>query len=187
MVSDAPSSPYDVTHLNNFHEFTTEQENVWNVAKDFKPTGWTVRIDGLVEKPMVLSLDEIESRFNVEQRIYRMRCIEGWSMVIPWAGFPLAALLEIARPTTEAKYVAFESLKDRSVFPNQRPGELQWPYREGLRLDEASHPLTILATGMYGERCRLRTVRRCGLLFRGSTASRVSSRLFASSWLPRNR
>ena len=101
---------------------------------------------------MVLSLDEIESRFNVEQRVYRMRCIEGWSMVIPWAGFPLAALLEIARPTNEAKYVAFESLKDRSVFPNQRPGELQWPYREGLRLDEAMHPLTILATGMYGER-----------------------------------
>lgn len=152
VVSDTTSNLYDITHLNNFQEFTAEQENVWQVAKEFRTDGWEVQIDGLVERPITLSMEEIESRFQVEERIYRMRCVEGWSMVIPWAGLPLSALLELARPTSAAKYVAFESLMDRDQFPNQRPGELQWPYREGLRLDEALHPLTIIATGLYGER-----------------------------------
>lgn len=152
LTSDAVSSPYHVTHLNNFYEFTTEQEKVWEVAKEFRPSDWSINIDGLVDRPKTFTLAEIESRFNVEQRIYRMRCVEGWSMVIPWAGFPLAALLDLARPTSAATFVAFETLKDRSQFPNQRLGELQWPYREGLRLDEAMHPLTMIATGLYGKR-----------------------------------
>lgn len=152
LVNDGQTSRYDATHLNNFLEFTSEQENVWSVAKDFQPTEWTLQIGGLVERPITLSLDEIESQFSVEERIYRMRCVEGWSMVIPWAGFPLARLLELARPTSGATFVAFTSLLNQSVFPNQIPGEIQWPYREGLRMDEAMHPLAILATGMYRER-----------------------------------
>lgn len=151
-ASDSQSSLFDITHLNNFHEFTTDQQNVWQVAKNFKADGWQLQIDGLVERPITLSMDQIESLFTVEERVYRMRCVEGWSMVIPWAGFSLSRLLDLARPTSAAKFVAFESLMDRKRFPNQRPGELQWPYQEGLRLDEAMHPLTIVATGLYRER-----------------------------------
>ncbi len=152
-ISDqSPSSFYNITHLNNFYEFTTDQQLVWDQAKDFYTNSWSVEVSGLVERPAVFSLVDLEQRFSAEQRVYRMRCVEGWSMVIPWAGFSLAALLEHVRPTPQAKYVAFETLLDRARFPNQRPGELQWPYTEGLRLDEALHPLTILATGLYGRR-----------------------------------
>lgn len=146
------TSIYDATHLNNFHEFTTDQNDVGRVAKSFQTDAWTLSIGGMVERPQTLSLDQILADFPVEQRIYRMRCVEGWSMVIPWAGFPLARLLDLVRPTSEAKFVAFETLHDPVRMPNQVPGELTWPYREGLRLDEAWHPLTIMATGMYRRR-----------------------------------
>jgi sulfoxide reductase catalytic subunit YedY len=148
-ASDSPSSIYDITHFNNFLEFTDDQQAVAAKSKDFRTDGWTIEVGGLVERPMTFSLNQIRLDFPVEERIYRMRCIEAWSMVIPWAGFPLAALLEKVRPTSDAKYVAFESLKDRKRMPNQIPGEVQWPYREGLRLDEALHPLTLVATGLY--------------------------------------
>ncbi len=144
------SSLYDITHLNNFQEFTSDQQAVSEKAKNFKTNEWTLEIGGMVENPISLSLNDIRTRFPIEQRVYRMRCVEAWSMVIPWAGFPLSALLEQVRPTSDAKYVAFVSLHDPKRMPNQVLGELQWPYTEGLRLDEAMHPLTILATGMYG-------------------------------------
>ena len=140
---------YDITHFNNFLEFTDDQQAVAAKSKDFRTDGWTIEVGGLVERPMTITLDQIRTEFPVEERIYRMRCIEAWSMVIPWSGFPLAALLEKVRPTSNAKFVAFESLKDRSRMPNQIPGEVQWPYREGVRLDEALHPLTLIAIGLY--------------------------------------
>ncbi len=149
-TEDWKSSLYDITHQNNFLEFTADQQAVSAKANDFKTDNWSVEICGLVESPMTLTFGQIQSSFPVEQRIYRMRCVEAWSMVIPWAGFPLANLLEKARPTTDAKFVAFESLLDPKRMPNQVPGEVQWPYKEGLRLDEAMHPLTIIATGIYG-------------------------------------
>lgn len=148
-VGDSTSSIYDITHFNNFLEFTDDQQAVAAKSKDFRTDGWTIEVGGLVERPMTFTLDQIRTEFPVEERIYRMRCIEAWSMVIPWSGFPLAALLEKVRPTSNAKFVAFESLKDRSRMPNQVPGEVQWPYREGVRLDEALHPLTLMAIGLY--------------------------------------
>lgn len=148
-TSDSVSSLYDITHLNNFQEFSSDPLQVVQESKSFDTTGWVVEIGGLVERPMKFTLDEIRSMFPSEERIYRLRCVEAWSMVIPWSGFPLAALLEMVRPTSLANFVAFETLKDRDRFPNQIPGELQWPYREGLRIDEAMHPLTLVATGIY--------------------------------------
>jgi methionine sulfoxide reductase catalytic subunit len=149
VTDDLQSSFYDITHLNNFQEFSSDPLRVVEKAKNFKTEGWSIEVGGLVERPMKYSLNDIHANFPSEERVYRLRCVEGWSMVIPWAGFPLAALIEMVRPTSSAKFVAFETLEDRFRFPNQVPGELQWPYREGLRLDEALHPLTLLATGIY--------------------------------------
>lgn len=119
-------------------------------AKGFQTNPWTVSVEGLVNKPTTFGLEEL-LKFPQEERIYRLRCVERWSMVIPWVGFPLAKLLEKVEPTSQAKYVAFQTLFDPKRMPNQNTGVLDWPYVEGLRLDEAMHPLTILATGLYGE------------------------------------
>ena len=140
----------DITNYNNFYEFSTDKQGVAYAAKGFKTSPWAVSVDGLVNKPTMFGLEEI-LKFPQEQRIYRLRCVEGWSMVIPWVGFPLAKLLEKVEPTSQAKYVAFQTLFDPERMPNQSTGVLDWPYVEGLRLDEAMHPLTILATGLYGE------------------------------------
>ncbi len=148
-ANEGESSMYDITHLNNFQEFSSDPLQVVEKSKNFLTGGWTIEVGGLVERPQTFSIDEIRATFPAEERVYRMRCVEAWSMVIPWAGFPLAALLENVRPMSQAKFVAFETLKDRTRFPNQVPGELQWPYREGLRIDEATHPLTLVATGLY--------------------------------------
>ncbi len=148
-TSEPISSLYDITHLNNFQEFSSDPLQVVEMAKHFQPTQWTIEVGGLVDRPRTFTLDEVRTMFPVEERVYRLRCVEAWSMVIPWAGFPLAALLDQVRPTSAAKFVAFETLEDRARFPNQVPGELQWPYREGLRIDEAMHPLTLIATGLY--------------------------------------
>lgn len=150
VADDWQTSLYDITHLNNFQEFTTDQHDVGRVAEPFTTDQWSLSIGGLVERPLTLDLEQIRSQFAIEQRVYRMRCVEGWSMVIPWAGFPLAQLLDRVRPTGQAAYVAFRTLHDPSRMPNQIPGELRWPYTEGLRLDEAMHPLTLMATGLYG-------------------------------------
>ena len=139
-----------ITNYNNFYEFDTSKDGVARAARGFVTRPWEVSVGGLVNKPRVFDLDEL-LKFPLEQRIYRLRCVEGWSMVIPWIGFPLHKLLEQVEPTSQARYVAFETLFDPNRMPNQRTGVLDWPYVEGLRLDEAMHPLTIMATGLYDE------------------------------------
>jgi sulfoxide reductase catalytic subunit YedY len=140
----------DITNYNNFYEFSTDKSSVATEAKGFVTRPWTVVVDGLVNKPQTFDLDTL-LKFQLEERIYRLRCVEGWSMVIPWIGFPLSLLLNKVEPNSSAKYVAFQTLFDPKRMPNQSTGVLDWPYVEGLRLDEAMHPLTILATGLYGE------------------------------------
>ncbi|HVG21302.1 MAG TPA: protein-methionine-sulfoxide reductase catalytic subunit MsrP [Blastocatellia bacterium] len=145
-------TPYeDITHYNNFYEFSTEKGGVAAKAKNFITRPWTVEVGGLVHNPKTFDLDDLVKISPPEERIYRHRCVERWSMVIPWVGFPLSKLLDQARPTSQAKYVAFETLADPKQMPNVRTDVLDWPYVEGLRLDEALHPLTILASGLYGE------------------------------------
>ena len=141
----------DVISYNNFYEFTTDKEGVVRLAKDFQTSPWEVQIGGLVENPGPISMDDIRGRYPTEERVYRMRCVEGWSMVIPWQGFPLSALLEDIKPKPSAKYVRFESIYDPKALPGQSNRYFPWPYVEGLRMDEAYHDLTLLATGIYGE------------------------------------
>jgi sulfoxide reductase catalytic subunit YedY len=148
---DEPATSFDaITHYNNFYEFSTDKEGVASAAQGFDTTGWQVSVEGLVNRPKVFKLDDLLKISPPEERIYRMRCVEGWSMVIPWAGFSLSKLLDVVEPTSEAKYVAFETLLDPKRMPGQRSEVLNWPYVEGLRLDEAMHPLTLLASGIYG-------------------------------------
>ena len=149
-VTDKLTPLEAITNYNNFYEFDTSKSGVAYAAKDFFTRPWTVSVEGLVNKPRVFDLDEL-LKFPLEERVYRLRCVEGWSMVIPWNGFPLHKLLEKVEPSSTARYVAFQTLLDPERMPNQRTGILDWPYVEGLRLDEAMHPLTIMATGMYGE------------------------------------
>ena len=140
-----------VISYNNFYEFTTSKEGVARLAKDFKSSPWTIEVGGLVNKPQTFDIDDLRRKFDEEERIYRLRCVEAWSMVIPWLGFPLAKLLKEVEPTAEAKYVRFETLFDAEQMPGQKRGPYPWPYIEGLRLDEAMHNLTLLSTGLYGK------------------------------------
>ena len=149
-VNEAETSFEDVTHYNNFYEFSTDKQAVADASANFQTKGWQVTVGGLVNKPRVFSMDDILKIAPPEERIYRMRCVEGWSMVVPWAGYPLSKLLEVVAPASEAKYVAFETLLDPARMPGQKTDVLKWPYVEGLRLDEAMHPLAILASGLYG-------------------------------------
>ena len=149
-AADAATSLRDITHYNNFYEFSTDKEGVAAAAAKFETKGWQVSVGGLVGKPKVFDLDDLLKISPPEERIYRMRCVEGWSMVIPWAGFPLFKLLAVVEPLSAAKYVAFETLLDSERMPGQRSEVLRWPYVEGLRMDEAMHPLTLLASGLYG-------------------------------------
>jgi methionine sulfoxide reductase catalytic subunit len=149
-VNEALTSFEDITNYNNFYEFSTEKRSVASAARGFVTRPWTVEVGGLVNKPKTYDLDELLKLGPQEERIYRHRCVEGWSMVIPWAGFPLAALLKQVEPLSSAHYVAFQTLLDRKRLPNQNTSVLDWPYVEGLRLDEAMNPLAILATGLYG-------------------------------------
>lgn len=149
-ANEPETSFEDITHYNNFYEFSTDKQAVADASASFQTKGWQVTVGGLVKKPLVFSLDDILKIAPPEERIYRMRCVEAWSMVVPWAGYPLSKLLEVVEPTSEAKYVAFETLLDPTRMPGQRGDVLKWPYVEGLRLDEAMHPLAILATGLYG-------------------------------------
>lgn len=141
----------DITNYNNFYEFSTDKQEVAPAARNFVTRPWTVSVEGLVHKPRVFDIDEMLKLAPLEDRIYRHRCVEAWSMVIPWLGFPLAKLLDSVEPMSDARYVSFVTLLDPSRMPNQNTSILQWPYSEGLRLDEAMHPLTILATGLYGK------------------------------------
>jgi sulfoxide reductase catalytic subunit YedY len=149
-VNEKLTAIEDITNYNNFYEFSTNKQGVAVESRGFVTRPWSVTVDGLVNKPTTFDLDEL-LKFPQEERVYRLRCVEAWSMVIPWIGFPLAKLLEKVEPTAQAKYVAFQTLFDPKRMPNQVTGVLPWPYVEGLRLDEAMHPLTILATGLYGE------------------------------------
>ena len=137
-----------ITNYNNYYEFSTDKEDVAPAAKDWKIDAWNLEVSGMVENPQKLSLEDIR-KIDTEERIYRFRCVEGWSMVIPWLGFPLARLLEQAKPTSQAKYVAFETYFNEADMPAAKYAGIQFPYVEGLRLDEAMHPLTLMATGLY--------------------------------------
>lgn len=138
-----------VTGYNNYYEFTTDKQAVAATAANFVASPWTVQVDGLVAKPRQFALEDILKLGN-EERIYRLRCVEGWSMVIPWSGFSLNKLLSLVEPTSAAKYVRFETLNDPARMPGQKEPWYTWPYAEGLRLDEAMHDLTLIATGVYG-------------------------------------
>src|SRR5712692_4880517 len=149
-VNEAKTSFEDITNYNNFYEFSTEKRAVASEARDFLTRPWTVSVGGLVNKPKTFDLDDLLKLAPQEERIYRHRCVEGWSMVIPWVGFPVATLLKQVEPLSSARYVAFQTLLDPKRLPNQNTGVLDWPYVEGLRVDEAMNPLAILATGLYG-------------------------------------
>lgn len=140
-----------ITSYNNFYEFGTGKEDPAARAGSLKTRPWTISVEGEVNKPKVFDMDEILKMAPLEERIYRLRCVEAWSMVVPWVGFSLAELLKRVEPTSNAKYVEFVSLYDPAQMPGQKSSVLDWPYREGLRMDEAMHPLTLLTLGLYGE------------------------------------
>jgi len=145
-------TPYkDITNYNNFYEFSTDKYEPADVAKNFKTRPWTVTIDGEVKKKQVLDVDTIIKMAAPEERIYRHRCVEGWSIVVPWVGFSLSELIKRAEPLPKAKFVEFTTLYDPKQMPGQRTSVLKWPYVEGLRMDEAMHPLALLCFGLYGE------------------------------------
>lgn len=141
----------DASSYNNFYEFGTDKSAPASLAGQMKTSPWTVSVEGLVHKPRVFDIDQLLKLSALEERIYRLRCVEGWSMVIPWVGYSLAHLIRQVEPMGSARYVEFETLADRETMPGLRSSVLLWPYVEGLRLDEARHPLSMLAFGMYGE------------------------------------
>jgi len=150
-TGEKPNSLSDITNYNNYYEFSTDKDAPSGLSANFRTRPWTVSIEGLVAKPKKLDIDTIMKLAPLEERIYRHRCVEGWSMVIPWVGFPLNALIKQAEPLGKAKFVAFETVLAPDQMPNQKRGVLPWPYVEGLRMDEAMHPLTILAVGLYDQ------------------------------------
>lgn len=150
-AGEPASNLEDIANYNNFYEFSTSKEGVAPRAKDFITRPWTVEVGGMVHKPKTFDIDDLTKIAPLEDRVYRFRCVEAWSMIIPWLGFPLKRLLDEVEPMGSAKYVAFSTLFDPQRMPNQRRDVLPWPYVEGLRLDEALHPLTILAAGLYGK------------------------------------
>jgi sulfoxide reductase catalytic subunit YedY len=150
-VKEKLTSFKNASSYNNFYEFTTKKEGVAKLAKAFRIHPWTITIKGHVRNPKSFDIDDIMKIFPLEERVYRLRCVEAWSMVIPWIGFPLKDFIKRCEPTSRAKYVKFTTLFNPGQLPGQKRGILSWPYVEGLRMDEALHPLTILAVGMYGE------------------------------------
>lgn len=150
--TDEKITPYEVTTTyNNFYEFGTNKDQPAKLATRFRTRPWTITVEGEAAKPRVFDLDAVMKLAPLEERIYRMRCVEGWSIVVPWVGFPLKALLDQVEPTSKAKYVAFQSLYDRKQMPQGRWAGIPFPYVEGLRMDEAMHPLALLSVGIYGQ------------------------------------
>jgi sulfoxide reductase catalytic subunit YedY len=149
-LGDPVTSYEAITNYNNFYEFTTDKDRVAGLAEDFVTTPWEVAVGGLVNNPKTFSIDDLK-QFEIEERIYRMRCVEGWSIVIPWNGFPLSKLLDVVEPTSAAKFVRFETVYDPAQMPGLKNPFYDWPYVEGLRLDEAYNDLAILVTGIYGK------------------------------------
>ena len=150
-LGDPANSFEDISNYNNYYEFTTDKIGVAPLSEKFNPKPWTVEVSGLVNKPKTYGIEDLLSNFTQEERIYRLRCVEAWSMVIPWTGFTLASLLKEVEPTSDAKFVRFETVYRPKEMPGQGSPFYPWPYQEGLRLDEAMHDLTILATGLYGQ------------------------------------
>ncbi len=152
-LGDSLTDFQDVITYNNYYEFTTDKGRVADLAAEFRTSPWQVTVGGHVRNPGVYDIEDLRTRFDQEERIYRLRCVEAWSMVIPWVGFPLAKLLQEVEPTSQARYVRFETLYDPEQYPAHRAvfNSFPWPYVEGLRLDEAMHDLTLLATGLYGQ------------------------------------
>jgi sulfoxide reductase catalytic subunit YedY len=150
-TDETPNSYEDVTGYNNFYEFGTGKEDPARYSKEFDARPWSITVDGHVEKTGTFHFEDFIKPFDLEERIYRMRCVEAWSMVIPWAGISLADVVKHYQPTSKAKYVAFETLHDPVRMPGQRRRVLEWPYREGLTIAEATNPLAILAVGVFGE------------------------------------
>lgn len=149
-MGDPVNSLDEITNYNNFYEFSFGKEGIGNLAKDFPTAPWEIRVGGLVNKPTTFSMEDILKKFPSEERIYRLRCVEGWSMVIPWMGFPLSKILNEVEPLGSAKFVAFQTALDEEAMPNLSQ-MFPWPYSEGLRLNEAMHDLAILVTGLYGK------------------------------------
>jgi sulfoxide reductase catalytic subunit YedY len=166
-TDETPNSYEDVTEYNNYYEFGTGKEDPheYAYAEDFEPRPWSITVDGHAEKTGTFDFDDFIKPFDLEERIYRMRCVEAWSMVIPWVGISLAEVVKYLQPSSNARYVAFETLHDPRRMPGQKRRVLSWPYREGLTIEEATNPLAILAVGLYGE----------VLPNTGSRASRASS------------
>jgi len=150
-TSEKVTPPQTVTHYNNYYEFSTEKEEPAQLAQNFKTRPWTVTVDGEVKKKLKWDIDTILKFAAPEERIYRHRCVEGWSIVVPWVGFSLSELIKRAEPTSKAQYVEFTTVYAPSEMPGQRRDVLDWPYVEGLRMDEAMHPLALLCFGMYGQ------------------------------------
>ena len=150
-TTETPTSFKDITNYNNYYEFSTDKYAPAGLSKNFRTRPWTVRVEGMVKKPQTLDIDSIMKLAPLEERIYRMRCVEGWSMVIPWVGFPLSNLIKKAEPLPSAKFVALQTILAPDQMPGQKDDVLQWPYVEGLRMDEAMHPLAILAVGLYDQ------------------------------------
>ncbi len=151
VAADKPTSYDDVTSYNNYYEFGTGKGDPADYAGDFRTRPWTVAVEGEVAKPQTFDIDSLLKLAAMEERVYRLRCVEGWSMVIPWSGYPLAELIKQVEPTSRAKYVAFETVVQKDTMPGVSRRVLDWPYVEGLRMDEAMHPLTLLTFGLYGE------------------------------------
>ena len=141
----------DITNYNNYYEFSTAKDAVAPLSVNFKSHPWSVAVGGMVNKPQTFAIEDLLKMFPQEDRIYRLRCVEAWSMVIPWRGFPLASLLKAVEPTSDAKYVAFTTLMDTTQLPAEASSFYPWPYTEGLRLDEAMNDLALLVTGLYGD------------------------------------
>jgi len=148
---ERPNTLEQIGRYNNYYEFSTHKEVIWKLAEDFKPSPWTLTVEGEVGKPRTWAIEDLQKRFAQEDRTYRLRCVEGWSMVIPWRGFALAELLKEALPTSRAKFVEFVSVLRPQEMIGQRLATLRWPYTEGLRIDEAMHPLSLVVTGLYGQ------------------------------------
>ena len=150
-TTETPTPFKDITNYNNFYEFSTDKYGPAKLSQNFRTHPWMVKVSGAIKEKKTYDVDSLTKLATLQDRIYRLRCVEGWSMVIPWVGYSLSNLINELQPTSKAKYIMFTTLMDLSQFPGQRSGVLDWPYTEGLRMDEAMHPLTLLTFGLYGE------------------------------------
>jgi len=180
-TTEKPASFKDITTYNNFYEFGTDKGDPAVNAHTLKTSPWSVQVTGECGKPGILTLEDVLKPHALEERIYRHRCVEAWSMVIPWVGFPLADLLKRFEPNSNAKYVQFFSLADKQQMPGVRYPVLQWPYREGLTIAEAMHPLTLATVGLYGKVLPNQSGAPIRIVIRGSTGSRAQNRSFESN------